>query len=92
MTTPLSQEWSKKLRKIIEDWHYQAGDDVLASALADEVIEDVENLLADHDKELVKGLEKMKDATPTTGSDERKLQELFNSIIRSAQEFIKKGK
>ncbi len=40
------QEWEKKLRKTIELWKYKAGDDVLASALADVVIDDVKVLLA----------------------------------------------
>lgn len=38
--------WEAGLRKTIELWKYQSGDDVLASALADEVIADVKDLLA----------------------------------------------
>ncbi len=45
----VSKEWEKSLRKLIENWKYEAGDDVLASVLADEVIEEVELLFrSDH--------------------------------------------
>jgi len=31
--------WKDEIRNLIENWHYQAGDDVLASTLADLTIE-----------------------------------------------------
>ena len=39
--TKSKEKWEKDLRKLIENWFYQAGDDISASALADEVIEKV---------------------------------------------------
>lgn len=38
-------KWKKEVRKLIEDWKYEAGDDVLAAALADEVIDCVSRII-----------------------------------------------
>lgn len=43
----MSKTWEKELRELIENWHYQAGDDVLASALADESIIITQSLLTE---------------------------------------------
>ncbi len=40
----MKEQWILDLRKLIENWRYEAGDDVLASVLADEVIEKVKNI------------------------------------------------
>ena len=45
MPTKQKQSWRTKIGKLITEWKYKAGDDVLAEALADEVIWHIEKLL-----------------------------------------------
>ena len=52
--------WRREIGELITGWKYQAGDDVLADALADEVLWKIESLLASQKQAIHEMVEGMK--------------------------------
>ena len=63
--------WRREIGELITGWKYQAGDDVLADALADEVLWKIESLLASQKQAIHEMVEEMKKYPPYTFHTER---------------------
>lgn len=92
MKQPTKPTWEDDIRKTIENWKYNASDDILASALADEILINIRSLLQAHDKELVERLGKMKE----TGEEKDKSPywkpqpRAYNKALTDAQKAIRR--
>ena len=77
----INRQWEDAVRKIIESWKYERGDDVLASALADAVIAVFKEVLHTAKKEERNALRRWMNGKQVTKEKVREYLNKFEEVV-----------